>query len=218
MSTGRRLIILIGLLGLAAATFAPLGRLGEIYSGLPLPWGREMLWWPLAAVMLIYVLIAERRKLSSIGFKKPSMGDLALGVLAAGVIVFGMGLIYAKVFPFLHLKPNMGTAAAIIGTPLLYRFAIVTRAAFVEEIIFRGYGIERLKELTGRGWIAALLTMAAFTYAHLSGWGAAHLIPVAWAALVLTGFYFWRRNIWTVIIAHWLTDALGVIVLPMLQR
>lgn len=217
MSAARRILILVGLLGVAAATFLPLGPLGLIYSGLGAPWGREALWWALTAVMLIYVLVIERRPLSSIGFKTANWGDLALSMLAAGLIVVGMGLIYSMVFPLLHLKPNTTTSAALLGMPFAYRVAIVTRAAFAEEILFRGYGLERIKELTGSKWFAGLVTMAGFTYAHLAGWGAAHLIPVAWAAFVLTVFYLWRRNLWTVIIAHWLTDFVGVVLSPVLH-
>jgi|KBSMisStaDraftv2_1062788.scaffolds.fasta_scaffold316459_3 membrane protease YdiL (CAAX protease family) len=46
----------------------------------------------------------------------------------------------------------------------------LTRAAVAEEFLFRGYGLERLQELTGSKWIAGLLTLAIFTYGHLSYW------------------------------------------------
>jgi membrane protease YdiL (CAAX protease family) len=42
----------------------------------------------------------------------------------------------------------------MLDTPYWYRVAVVTRAAFVEELLVRGYGIERLQELTGSKVIA----------------------------------------------------------------
>ena len=45
--------------------------------------------------------------------------------------------------------------------------------------------IERLTELTRFRWVAALVSLAAFTLAHLSGWGVAHLIIAGFGGIVL---------------------------------
>jgi membrane protease YdiL (CAAX protease family) len=87
--------------------------------------------------------------------------------------------------------------------------ALVTRAAIAEELLFRGYPISRLEELSGSRVLAAVVSWAGFTYAHLSYWGAAQLIVAGWGGLILTLLFLWRRNLWTNILAHWLTDAAG---------
>jgi membrane protease YdiL (CAAX protease family) len=122
-------------------------------------------------------------------------------------------VIYGVVFPALHLKMNTGAMSTIIQTPVWYRFILVTRAAVAEETLFRAYPIERIGELTGSAVIAALISWAAFTYAHLSSWGAAQLIVAGYGGIILTGLYLWRRNIWANMIAHWIADGSGFLFL-----
>jgi membrane protease YdiL (CAAX protease family) len=120
-----------------------------------------------------------------------------------------MGLIYTLLFPVLHLQMNKGAMQGILQTPFWYRFLLVTRAAVAEEVLFRGYPIPRLEELSRSRIFAAFLSWAAFTYAHLSYWGTAQLMIAGWGGLVLTLLFLWRRNLWANMTAHWLTDATG---------
>ena len=115
-----------------------------------------------------------------------------------------------KLLPALHLSVQR-QLSGLYQAPLWFRLLTVTRAAFAEETAFRGYGFERLRELTGSGTIAAVATWALFTIAHLSSWGWAQVIIAAFGGLVLTVLYVWRRNLWANIIAHWLTDGAGFI-------
>jgi len=64
------------------------------------------------------------------------------------------GSILIFVLPLLHLRQDPATLKRMLDTPYWYRVAVVTRAAFVEELLVRGYGIERLQELTGSKVIA----------------------------------------------------------------
>lgn len=209
MTTTRRATTYIGLLFTLAITFLPLGTWGLAHSGLGPPWGREVFFWALTIALLAYVLLVERRPLSSIGFRRPGVWDIVWGVVTGGVIVVGLGAIFGLLFPLLHLKMNTGTMNTLLHTPIWYRVALVTRAAVTEEILYRGYPMERLRELTGTRWIGAVLTLAAFTYAHLSGWGPAHLLIAGSAGLFLTLLYLWRRNLWVNMLAHWITDGVG---------
>jgi membrane protease YdiL (CAAX protease family) len=104
---------------------------------------------------------------------------------------------------------NKAAYAGLVQTPFWYRLLLVTRAAVGEELLFRGYPIPRLEELTRSRLFAALLSWAAFTYAHLSYWGGAQLLIAGWGGLLLTILFLWRRNIWVNMIVHWLTDGAG---------
>ena len=133
--------------------------------------GRELSWWILVAAMLSYVRVAERRPLSSIGFRTPTGKGLLWGVGGGLALFLGAVVPYGAVFPALGLHVNAKAAAGIIQTPLAYRLALVLRAAVAEEIPYRGYPIERTDELTGSRAAAAVISWAAFTYAHLGYWG-----------------------------------------------
>ncbi len=209
MTTGRRIQIIVGLFLSLGVALMPLGAWGKAYSGLDKLLGNEVLWWVAVIVILLYVAFVERRPFPSIGFRTPGILDIGLAIGAGILLVAGIIVIYGFVFPALHLKMNAGAMNTIIQTPFWYRFILVTRAALAEETLFRAYPIERIGELTGSTVIAALISWAAFTYAHLSSWGAAQLIVAGYGGIILTGLYLWRRNIWANMIAHWIADGSG---------
>jgi membrane protease YdiL (CAAX protease family) len=206
MTAARRALILVGLVPTLIITFVPLRSLGVVSGGL---WGGEAPFWILTAALLAYVVFVERRPLSSIGFHRPGAVDLVLGLVTGIAVALSMGVIMFFVLPLLHLKMNAAEMGKLLHTPFWYRFFLVTRAAVSEEILFRGYPIERIGEMTGRRWLGGLLSLAAFVYAHLAGWGVAQLIPVAFAGALLTLLYLWRRNIWVNMLAHWIADGAG---------
>jgi membrane protease YdiL (CAAX protease family) len=200
--------IIIGLLLTLGVANLPLGTWGSHLTHGSLA-GREMFWWIAVAVVLLYVTVIERRRLRSIGFRRPRVLDVLLAIVAGALLVAGIVVIYSFVFPLLHLHMNAAEGARLMATPWIYRFFLVTRAAFSEEILFRGYPIERLQELTGSRIAAGVISWAAFTIAHLSGWGWAQLIVAGYGGVILTVLYLWRRNLWANIIAHWIGDGAG---------
>ena len=210
-----RVLIIVGLLIALGLPFARLSAWTKAHSGLGPLWGTEVFWVAFFLFILLYVGAVERRPLSSIGFRMPKLWDIPIGVLGA-VLIIGGDIAISIVDRALHLavKPQI---TALFATPFWYRAFVVTRAAVVEETAFRGYGFERIVDLTGSRWLAAVVTFALFTFAHYSGGGLALVFAAACGGLVLTLLYLWRRNLWTTILAHWLTDAVGLLVVPVLS-
>jgi membrane protease YdiL (CAAX protease family) len=167
------------------------------------------------ALIVWYVLRIEHLPLSSIGARTPGALDMVLGVVAALVILLGAGMIYQFLLPALHISVDQ-QLKSVVQTSMAFRLLTVTRAAVVEETAFRGYGFGRLAELTGSKATAAVATWILFALGHLSGGGVGQVIIAAFAGLVLTALYFWRGNLWVNIIAHWLTDGVGFILLPLI--
>lgn len=170
--------------------------------------GREGVFWACAIAVIGFVALVERRPLASIGVRPPRWMSLFLGIGMAAVAVAGMAFIYLVLFPALKLS-DAGQTASILSTPLWFRIGLITRAAVFEELFFRGFMVERLNDITRLRWLAASISLVAFTIAHLSGWGWAHLIVAGFGGIVLTGLYLWRGDLWTNIIAHFVTDAIG---------
>jgi len=121
----------------------------------------------------------------------------------------GIPILYFAVFPLLHLHMNQGEMAKLMGMPFAYRFLMVLRAAVCEEILLRGYPIPRIEEWTHRTWVAALVSWAAFTIAHLGTWGWAQLIVAGYGGAILTGLYLWKRDLTCNILAHFIGDGVG---------
>ncbi len=169
---------------------------------------RELVFWLMTVLLLLYVLRIERRPLLSLGLKKPDRRTVAWAVVGAVAAVAGMALVYIVVFPAVGL-PAQEQLGALQGLPLWLLVGIVTRAAVFEELYYRGLAIERIAELTGRRWLAVLVSLLMFTYAHLDYWGWEHLMVAGWGGLVLTALYLFRRDLAAAMLAHWLIDCVG---------
>ena len=205
----RPILSVLGLvlaLGLAAL---PLGRWWSPGDGLGERLGREAIWWILGAGVLLWVVRLERLPLASIGLRPPTFRSALWGIAAAILMMATVMLSYAVIFPMLGLKMNMAAVGSITHVPLWLQTATMVRAGVVEEIVFRGYAIERIEALTGRRWLAGLVSAALFIAVHISGWGYAQLIVVAFGALILTILYLWRRDLASNMLAHFLTDFVG---------
>src|ERR1700761_774911 len=170
----------------------------------------EAIWWLYITGMLVYVLRVERRPLSSIGFRHLGARDIAIGIGAGIAILAALACVYYLIFPLLHwdLSQGMNRLAA---TPLWWRLISTVRAAVSEELLFRGYAMERLRELSGSRGIAAGVSCAVFTLDHVPTWGWQHLAIAGIGGIALTVLYLWRRNLWVNILAHFIVDAASML-------
>ena len=166
----------------------------------------ELIVWAWVAGILLYVVRVERRRLSSIGFRALGGKDWIIAILAGILILALLALISLVVFPALHWSES-SQEASILALPYWLNVLIVVRAAVSEEILFRGYPMERLEELTGSRALAGVVTCAVFTLDHISFWGWHHIFIAGSAGAALTVLYLWRRNIWVNMIAHFIVDA-----------
>src|SRR5665213_1833874 len=209
----------LALLGLSGAVILPLAI---AFSGKPMAPGegvaslleREGLWWLCGAAVLLWLCLVERLPMSSIGLRRPTWKTFVFAILAGAALVLVMAIHFGVLVPALHLDASQAGAkrAIILRTPLWFRVLLVARAAVVEEILFRGYMIEKVRQLGGGAAPAVALSVAAFTFAHFAGWGLVQLIPVFASALILALLYVWRRDLPANMIAHFLTDGAGFLI------
>ena len=200
-----------GLLFALVASLTPIGHWIAPGATLGAMLTREALWWFYAVALLIWLLQVEKLPPQSIGLRPPTGKTVGFGLLGFVALLAVFVVHYTVFIPQFHLGPN-GAAAErnlIMATPYWLRVVTVLRAAVVEEIIFRGYLIEKVRQITGSTLLAVLVSVAAFTLAHLSGWGMVHLIPVFGTAVVLALLYVWKRDLGANMIAHFLIDGMG---------
>jgi uncharacterized protein len=89
---------------------------------------------------------------------------------------------------------------------------VIATAGITEEILFRGYLLERLGRLAGRGAVGVLGSLVAFGLVHLPAWGPGASIHITTWAAVVTGLYVWRRNLVACMLVHLLNDGLAAFV------
>ena len=102
---------------------------------------------------------------------------------------------------FLMASGNSGIALAV---------ALVIVVAVVEETIFRGYLLLRLKPLLRWPWVAVLLSSAVFAVGH--GYeGLAGVISVFGLGVVLAAIYLWRRSLVAPMVIHFCIDFSAIV-------
>jgi len=168
----------------------------------------EVIYWILVALVLAHVRRVEGLPLASIGLRRPSWRDALIAALFAIAIVAGLGVILLVVFPALHVDMS-GKLDRMMAAPGWWLLISVVRAGVSEEILFRGYPIERLQAWTGSRFVAAIVPLAAFSLAHVGSWGWSHLVVAAFGGGMLTVLYLWRRNLWANIVAHCIVDGVA---------
>ncbi len=92
---------------------------------------------------------------------------------------------------------------------------LVIVVAIVEETVFRGYLILRLKTVTRRPWAAVLLSSVVFSIGH--GYeGMAGVISVFCLGVVFAVIYLWRKSLIAPIIIHFLIDFSSIVLVSLL--
>lgn len=171
--------------------------------------------WALALALVALVLFWERLPLASIGFRRPAWRDLAWGVLGflLGALAFAFT---TPLVQALRLGDTGSGIARLAGLSIPFRVVIVLTAGITEEVLFRGYPIERLAAWTGRLGLSAALAYAVFVLLHLPFWGLGGTIQIGLWSVIVTWLYVRRRNLWPCILMHVLNDAYAFILLPTL--
>ncbi len=157
-----------------------------------------------AALVASWVMMScvESRPLAALGLApRRALRQLAAGT-AIGVVLIGALLALFAVAGWARWTPAEGVGGAEIRT-LLGIALFLGLAAFLEELLFRGYPFRLLAERFGAG-PAIAVTSAAFAAAHGAnpGVGAVALGNTALAGILL-GVLYWRTfSLWLVTGAH----------------
>lgn len=193
-------------LGLAIA-YSPLWAPSVVRAfGMSLPGDGPLtaLWrnWIAVAVLLGYVAVVERRKLSSLLMTKPRPGDLQWAIY-----LFGAVMVYSWIIGVIRPQPANSGVETITALPVLGVIALILTAAITEEILFRGYPIERIAMLTGHRWIGAAISLAIFLVPHLVFFTPEWLLYQGPGTLAIYVLYLWRRNLYACMLMHLLINA-----------
>ena len=170
--------------------------------------------WVLLSLIILWILFVEKRTLESIGWKKIT-AKMTFVSIGFGLVIFVLfGAITVGIQSIgLHLNKDVAELIAGQSVPVLLLIAL--RAAVVEEVLYRGFAFERIHDLTKSKWLAALVPVLLFTLVHLS-WGVGHLLFVFVAGGIFMLMYIWKRNLPMIIIAHFVTDVIALLVLPLM--
>ena len=168
------------------------------------------------SVFILFAIVAGWERLpflSSVGFRPLQRADWIFIAILVIIAAAAAGILAA-------IRPALsGTSAVqlrqVVSAPFGLRLALVVTAGICEEILFRGYTLERLRLFTKNIWIAGLVGSILFTLAHAPRYGfKPDLIGVFAISAILSLVYIWRRNIAGCIVLHWLIDGFGLLLVP----
>lgn len=146
------------------------------------------------------------------------------GIVAGPVVVIVMSVIGGVLARTLGWQPDASAFTAIEGNTLvLLAFLVIawTSAAFGEEIVFRGVVMENLAGILARGGMVAgrarvsglILSSSLFGLAHAYQ-GGAGIVNTGLAGFLYGTLYLLSpANLWPSVIAHGVTDTIGIVAL-----
>lgn len=166
-----------------------------------------LLWnWLAVAVLLVFILAVERRGLESISLRRPSSKDIQWACLFWAISTVVSGGLHQLLPP----PPSTGLDTVLqLSLPVIV--ALILTTAITEEILFRGYSIERLRELTGQLSLAVAISFGLFVLPHVVFFGPQWLLYHGLGVVLLYVLYLWRRNLWACMMMHLLGNALLLI-------
>lgn len=178
----------------------------------------------LAVVLYAWLSLWLRGKgWNDFGLKKPENWKKTISLaLLVGIIFQGLSLYVIE--PFLGKLtgdiPDVSFFRPMVGNvpQLLFYFVLSwTFAAFIEEMIYRGYLMHRIADLFNRnntGWIVGLvLSNLLFGFGHLYQ-GLSGMIITAITGFIFAWLYFaTNRNLWAAILAHGIYDTIGFLMI-----
>lgn len=174
-----------------------------------------------AWLMVAFGRFDASRFVNQLGLRPPKTGSSRLSGLAvesvlgvaAGIVAWVVTIV-ALVFVALVVSAVAGQDAVpqkppalipfIVGLPIWIRLLIAVSAGVVEETFFRGF-------LQPRMGIA--LSTICFALAHASYQNPIMLVGVTILSLIFAALVRWRRNLWAAIVAHFVFDAVQLLVI-----
>jgi membrane protease YdiL (CAAX protease family) len=217
--------------------FAALGAIGQVGSTAPFSgiadWQLFVLQFIFAATLLLWFALgfvglpavaapagagegggrgSLARLARQLGFAAPRLSrEIGLGVAAgisAWVIVLAGVLVVVAILAAVFgddILPQAPPAVIpwIAGRPALLKLGIALSAGLVEETFFRGFLQPRI------GIVASTIL---FAMAHLSYDQPLMLVGITLLSLLYGALVKWRQNLWPAIVAHFLFDAIQLLI------
>jgi uncharacterized protein len=157
-----------------------------------------LIWnWLAVTLLIAYIIFVERQRLASILLVKPKKKDIEWAFWFWGIAMTTTWLMNILFPP----EANKGTAELLsYSVPVI--MGIIVTAAITEEILFRGYVIERLRTLTGQAWLAVGISFIIFILPHITFFGFEWLLYHGIGTVMIYVLYVWRKNLYACMLLH----------------
>jgi membrane protease YdiL (CAAX protease family) len=173
---------------------------------------RHAVKWLPAILVVAYTRFVENDDVSSLGVRWDGLRPFLKRVVVGLVVTLGANIVFAPVHQWFGTENIESEMAEYEDTSIPERLFIAVTAGVTEELLYRGYALERLEDETDRPALAAGGSILAFVLAHKSDqWGWKSLPLIAQPATLVTVLYMRSRDLLAVMTVHALNDAIGLL-------
>ncbi len=173
----------------------------------------------LAVGVVAVVTLWEKNPLSAIGLRRQTPRSIIFALSSSIVIAVGGTLLSFAIIKVFSLPMPKTMPEFLRVFPVWLSIWLVVSGSIAEEILYRGFVIERLGQITGNIWFGGLITLLWFNLLHLPlGW--VYTISIVFpVSLLITILYIWRRDLFATIVAHFVFNAPLIVLslLPLLE-
>ncbi|WP_165423512.1 CPBP family intramembrane glutamic endopeptidase [Ktedonosporobacter rubrisoli] len=170
--------------------------------------------WLSVGLLCLFVVFVQREPLSSLGIRAPKWRDVALA-FGIGVLALILSIVsYLVIHGGAQVDANTTAGQVVRTLGLVGRIHLDLNAAVFEEVFYRSCLIECLIRISGRAWLAGIVSFVAFVGLHYFSGSAslAQTVTVVFiAGVALISLYLLRRNVWLCIIVHAVMDVAMII-------
>lgn len=164
---------------------------------------REVLIFGMVGLLLFYIIPKENLTLDSIGLHNRDWKKSLMLAAVVFVVCIAAMLVCVEFSKLVGWKFGESKSFDLLSKPVIAFITI--RAGVAEEIFMRGFLLERFTAITGKKWMAFLLSTIPFGLLHYpQGYAGILISTVAGGLFAL--FYFWKKDLKSNIIAHFLID------------
>jgi len=171
------------------------------------------------AILVMLSLWLRGSSLSALGLKQPkSIGVTIFFGVVAGIIlqVLDIGVITPYLANIFNQVPDLSAFNSFRGDFSLLPVALITAwvsAGIWEELVFRGYFLNRLVDLFGNrlwGWIIAIILQAIIFAIGHAYQGTTGIIDAGITGVIFgVMFIASRRNLWLTVVTHGVYDTVS---------
>lgn len=170
-------------------------------------------WLPTVA-MTVYTYVVEDEDAASLGVRWDGPRAFVKRVILGLVVMLGANVVLDPLHERLGAEQMQSDMADFSDTGILERLFVALTAGVTEELLFRGYALERIESETGSRLLAAASSAVAFVLAHKSDtWSWKSLVLIAQPATLISAFYLRTRDLLAAMTVHALNDAIGLLML-----
>ncbi|MEJ2184103.1 MAG: type II CAAX endopeptidase family protein [Nitrospirota bacterium] len=172
------------------------------------------------ASLILFFIWRNKEPVAAIGWRAHNiLREAGLGVLLYIPLFFASALLENTLQKAGFSAPSTPLPALVSEKGMgefLLAFVMVVVVAVVEETIFRGYLMLRLKAVTSS--VAAAVVLSAFVFSLGHGYeGTASVVTIGIMGAFLAVVYEWRKSLTAPIVMHFLQDFIGIVLVPFLK-